>query len=366
MKRSMGLEMLPALHGDALLLRWHDGRRPRQLLVDGGPIGAYGALRAAIDALPGQRLELVVLSHVDTDHVDGLLRLFAEPTPWPFSVADVWFNGWTHLIEAGAQERLGGKQGEFFAALIQQRLPPDTWNRAFGGHAVRVPATGALPEVTLPGGLKLTLLSPTDEGLVALHRAWRTDLKGQVVPGDFDSAWAALATQSRYLPEAGLLGGGATTRPAGSTRLDAAPANGSSIAFLAEFGRRSALLLADAHAPVVCASIRRLLATRGQSRLRVDAMKLAHHGSRGNTTAELMALVECPRYLVSTNGDLFGHPDEEALACILASSQPARVQLCFNHLSDTTRAWADPARQQRLGYDALFPAPGTEGLAVHW
>ena len=366
MKRSMGLEMLPALHGDALLLGWHDGRRQRQLLIDGGPIGAYDALKTRIDALPGpeRRLELVVLSHVDTDHVDGLVRWFAEPTPWPVRVGEVWFNGWAHLLEAGAPERLSGKQGEYFSALIERRLPPEAWNRAFDGHAVRVPASGPLPEVHLPGGLRLTLLSPTDEGLVALHTAWRRDLKGEIVPGDFDSAWAALATQSRYLPETGRLGGGAQRSAA--ARLDAAPANGSSIALLAECGTRSALLLADAHAPVVCASIRRLLLSRGQSRLKVDAMKVAHHGSRGNTTDELMALVDCPRYLVSTNGDQFHHPDDEALERIVASAQSQRVQLCFNYLSEANRAWADPARQQRLGYDAVFPAPGAEGLVVHW
>jgi hypothetical protein len=95
-------------------------------------------------------------------------------------------------------------------------------------------------------------------------------------------------------------------------------------------------------------------------------MKVAHHGIRGNTTAELMALVECPRHLVSTNGDQFGHPDDEALACIVASAQPQRPQLCFNYLSQANQAWADPDRQARLGYDAVFPAPGTEGLAVHW
>jgi len=367
MKRSMSLEMLPALHGDALLLGWHDGHRQRQLLVDGGPIGAYDALKTRLDALPGpeRRLELVVLSHVDTDHVDGLVRLFAEPASWPVTVAEVWFNGWAHLLEAGAQERLGGKQGEYFGALIQQRLPAAAWNTHFDGHAVRVPATGPLPEVQLPGGLRLTLLSPTDEGLVALHTAWRKDLKGEIVPGDFDSAWAALATQSRYLPQTGLLGG-AARRDSAAARLDAAPANGSSIAFLAECGRRSALLLADAHAPVVCASLRRLLAARGQTRLKVDAMKVAHHGSRGNTTDELMALVECPRYLLSTNGDQFHHPDDEALERIVGSAQPQRVQLCFNYLSEANRDWADPARQQRLGYDAVFPPAGAQGLSLHW
>ncbi|MBP9118924.1 MAG: hypothetical protein KBF58_12715, partial [Methyloversatilis sp.] len=95
----MRIEMLPALHGDCLLVEYGDARRTRRVLIDGGPIGAFGALQARFDALPpgNRRFELVVLSHVDTDHIDGLVKLFAQPVPWPFVVRDVWFNGWRHL-----------------------------------------------------------------------------------------------------------------------------------------------------------------------------------------------------------------------------------------------------------------------------
>ncbi|MFP5462716.1 MAG: hypothetical protein ACLGII_14300 [Gammaproteobacteria bacterium] len=38
------IEMLPALHGDCLVVEWGDERRTRRMLIDGGPIGAFGAL----------------------------------------------------------------------------------------------------------------------------------------------------------------------------------------------------------------------------------------------------------------------------------------------------------------------------------
>src|SRR5512143_1622055 len=92
----MRVEMLPALHGDCLLVEYGDARRTRRVLIDGGPIGAYAALEDRLDGLPGgdRRFELIVLSHVDTDHIDGVVRLFANPPPWKFVVGDVWFNGW--------------------------------------------------------------------------------------------------------------------------------------------------------------------------------------------------------------------------------------------------------------------------------
>src|SRR5690606_3544619 len=95
-------------------------------------------------------------------------------------------------------------------------------------------------------------------------------------------------------------------------RIDGAAPNGSSIAFLAEYGGKSCLFLADAHHEVIAASISRLLEQRGQNTLHVDAVKVAHHGSAGNISDNLLALIDSLRFLISTNGAQFGHPDAEA------------------------------------------------------
>lgn len=362
----MTLEMLPALHGDALLLEWGDTQRTRRLLVDGGPIGAFGSLRARLDALPAgdRRFELIVLSHVDTDHVDGLVRLFAEPKPWPFVVKDVWFNGWRHLEQAHGL--LGGKQGEYFSALLSRRLDPRAWNGAFDGQAVLVPDVGPLPEKELPGGLKLTLLSPTPAKMDRMRDAWRKDLGDAISPGDLDGAWEVLARQKRYLPGQGLLG----STPAldalleKQSRPDKAAANGSSIALLAEFAGKSVLLLADAHADVITASLQRLLQARGLKRLPVGAVKLAHHGSKGNVSDELLALVDSPNFLFSSNGAIFRHPDDETVQRVIARSVQARLTLCFNYRSARNKGWESPAEQEQLAYVTRYPEVGGASMVV--
>src|SRR5690606_23173118 len=199
------IRMLPALHGDCLWIEYGSGRRVRRVLVDGGPIGAWGALEAQVASMPAgdRRIELVVLTHVDTDHVDGLVRLFAEAPPWTFTVRDVWFNGWRHLEPAHGL--LGGRQGEFFSALLARRLDGDRWNGAFGGGPVVVPDDGALPSVELPGGLVLTLLSPTPSKLERMRKAWKKDMR-DFDAGDLEAAWQVLAGRRKYLPSDGLLG----------------------------------------------------------------------------------------------------------------------------------------------------------------
>lgn len=354
----MRVEMLPALHGDCLLVEWGDARRARRMLIDGGPIGAYGALAQRLDALPAgdRRFELMVLSHVDTDHIDGLVRLLANPRPWPFTVKDVWFNGWRHL--EAAHGLLGGKQGEYFSALLARRLDDGAWNGAFDGEAVVVLEDQPLPERKLPGGMTLTLLSPTPAKLVKMREAWRKDVAGVIEPGDLDAAWEVLATQKRYLPGEGLLGSTPQLDRLleKQSRPDKAAANGASIAFLAECGGKRVLFLADAHPDAVCASLKRLLQARGLERLVVDAVKVSHHGSKGNTTDELMALIESPRFLFSSNGAQFGHPDQEAVRRVIGRSTHTEPTLYFNYTSDHNREWADPALQRELSYSTVYGA----------
>ena len=77
-------------------------------------------------------------------------------------------------------------------------------------------------------------------------------------------------------------------------------------------GRRL-LLAGDAHARVMVEALRKVAERDGTERVKVDVFKLAHHGSAGNVTRDLLDLVECDRYVVSTNGQYFNHPDVEAV-----------------------------------------------------
>lgn len=358
------VEMLPVANGDSLVLEYGDASFTRRLLIDGGPIGTYEALAARIAALPqGNRtFEVVMLSHVDTDHVDGLIRLFATPkTQWGFDVKDVWFNGWTHL----EQGLLGGNQGEYFSALIVDRVGQRRWNKAFGGKAVVVPDQGPPPQVKLADGLILTILSPDRGKLDKMREAWRKDVTS-FAPGDLDAAWQALATQKKYLQNKTLLGSTPEWDAVleRQSRPDNSAANGSSIAVLAEYRGMSALLLADAHADMVAESIRRLLVQRQRARLQVDMVKVSHHGSEHNVSDQLLGLIESPKFLISTNGAIHQHPNEEAIMRIVAKSVIQPPQLVFNYRSDTTRRWEDQGLQTQLNFSASYPNRPDVGTVI--
>ncbi len=142
--------------------------------------------------------------------------------------------------------------------------------------------------------------------------------------------------------------------------------NGTSIALLAEFGGASVLLGADAHAPVLEAAIDKLLAMRGVDRLKLDLFKVSHHGSQNNVSSDLIKKLDCSRYLISTNGDHFYHPDRQAIARILKYGGD-RKELFFNYNSKFNQVWGDPALaavRQRYNCTTAYPSSEQQGIVV--
>lgn len=355
------IEMLPARHGDCLWVEYGKGNDVFRILIDGGPVNTYKYIEKRIAQMPSgdKAFDLVVLTHVDADHVEGLVRLFAEK-PLPISIDTVWFNGWRQMTKSHGL--LGAVQGEFLSALLARRTSR-AWNPDSPPWVVL--SKGSLPTYTLAGGATLTLLSPSPEKLRKMAKSWETAVKkAGFRPGDLEAAWKTLEKKKQFLPKKGLLG---ITPDLDNLlkkqfKIDQAQANGSSIAFLAEYQGKSALFLGDAHPDVVSNSIKRLCFDRGTSRLHVDAVKVAHHASMSNTNKTLLDLISSPSYLISTNGDLFQHPDKECIARILKFGNPEK--LYFNYESTTTKPWLSSNTESKYRYKAIVRPDEAVSLEV--
>ncbi|MFG2106485.1 ComEC/Rec2 family competence protein [Micromonospora chersina] len=335
------LHLLPALHGDALVLEYGTPDDPHRVLIDGGPRST--ATREAISAVLGdaEALDLLVITHIDADHITGILSLL-ERRELPPQIGDVWFNGWEHL----PTDKLGAKQGERLGELIARRRLP--WNAAFGGKAVMVPDGGPLPEITLPGGLTLTLLSPTRAALADLRPVWKKEVeKAGLVPGK--AAEEARAAPTDRLGDEALDPAALASTP---FEDDKSEANGASIAFLAEYEGRSLLLTGDANDSVLTAGLRQLAKKRGVPAVKVNALKMPHHGSRYNVSANLFELTECHRFLFSTNGAIYKHPDRVAVARTVAGRSPRRLE--FNYRTMYTQPWESPRLSRLFRYEMVY------------
>lgn len=316
------LKAIQAYHGDALLISFGEDII-RHILVDGGPARSLDNLLSVLEDIKTNgilRLDLLVVSHYDLDHIGGIIALLKAKPSW-LSIGDIWFNGRYHSQPADA---LGTRESDELSKLItQQRLP---WNLAFKGECV---VTGKYPWINLAGGLNIKVVSPSAEELQAVGRKWARDhdsLDNLNAPGDClgrRDMWPAppFANVKR-----------------GPFQQDTSPANGSSIGLLLEYRNSKVLLAADAFPHVIVEA----LGTLDEQPVELALLKLAHHGSQGNTSAKLLDTIDCREFVISTDGSIHCHPDQSLIARIL--DHVTNPSLIFNYDNLHTGHWRDPPK----------------------
>ena len=331
------LEMLPAGCGDCLWLEYGTPPATRLVIIDGGLGKTAKVLRSRLEAAHRERggarleVELLVVTHIDNDHIVGIIELLKAPPPF-LHIKEIWFNGLPQLkrlptptslevdelegqprrstrppdVLGGEDEDDGAEDNESLGAFTTLTAPADVlgpaqgdelsqlltksgmpWNVSWNGEAVMIPETEELPTRMLDDKLKLTVLGPTLARLYKLCTAWPDVLGG--------------SEESSTMPAtpADVLGPSDTWPPVwkDGEQRDSSFANGSSIMLLAEYGEHALLLAGDAHAPDIATALKRLLDERQMSSTAfpVDAFKLPHHGSAHNLTQAVLERVDCSR-----------------------------------------------------------------------
>src|SRR4051794_35821351 len=114
----LSLEALRAKQGDSLILHFGDTDKPKLIVIDGGPSGVYtDAFRPRLDQLVERigsdgrlPVEVLMISHIDDDHIRGVLdlssRLLEEQASkgLPFDVRTLWLNSFDDLVGNDADE----------------------------------------------------------------------------------------------------------------------------------------------------------------------------------------------------------------------------------------------------------------------
>lgn len=353
------IKMYPAGNGDAFLI----SVAGKNILIDGGYAQTFDEfivhdLRKI--SSKGERLDLVIASHIDADHISGLIQFLSvngsSSAPNVVPIEAIWHNslrcltaqnhnkpqsadqaildaicrrGHLQHLVGGANE-ISARQGSSFASLIHSG--GYQWNGHDGTVSISV---GSAPVIDIPGG-HIRVIAPSQERLDGLLKWWRRELRkigyrGPMGTDDIiDDAFEFICEHS---------GDSSVSRPsllsAGYKSLnevydpDTSITNGSSIATIVELGGVRVLMLADAWAEDLVQALRSLQ-LQGCSMI-FDAIKISHHGSLRNTSPELLQLVDAPRYFVSSNGVKHDHPDIEVLTAIIDRPAPFPRTLYFNY-----------------------------------
>ncbi len=338
------LEALQADYGDALLLRFGEGRG-RQILLDAGPTGIYPRsvqprllqLRAGLD--PGEPLtiERVIVSHMDDDHIQGIIDLFAElqedadsQIPSPYRVAGLWLNAFdlealgvaepaaltaaVASVSDGEVASVGPESEAVLASIPQARTLSDAAkvlkiaeNADFAsGLAMATPAGPVV--VDLGDGLTLTVIGPHQERIDDLRKKWQAYLKEQARK---DAKKEEIATAA--------------------LSVDRSVYNLSSIIVLAERKGRTMLLTGDGLGADILEDLDAAGLLKDGS-IHVDILKMPHHGSIRNVVKppDLLERITADHYVFSANGK-FGNPDPPTIERLVEARGVAEYAMHFTN-----------------------------------
>ena len=128
MPDELSITMLPAKEGDCLVVSYGDDANRKYILIDGGRAWTYrNALKKYLAESSIRELELVVITHVDRDHIDGILALVEDPE-FDLPVKNVWFNTYDHLnnvaivtVDEDDDEEFGGRSFASLTIIVPSR-----------------------------------------------------------------------------------------------------------------------------------------------------------------------------------------------------------------------------------------------------
>jgi beta-lactamase superfamily II metal-dependent hydrolase len=382
------IEMFPALYGDCFLVSFPDENQTN-ILIDSGFQTNYSILKKRLQELSkaGKCIDLLVITHIDIDHISGSLKLLSEnknyESPKIIKIKEIWHNSFRHLqfnkriigsIETSDKEiieainskgwvnenekrtvKIGAKQGSSLARLILEGKYP--WNTNFKGKAIMSDAI--TNDIQLTPEIRIRILSPNLENLKDLEELWLKELRKKKynfkLTNDeiFDDAFEFMISwQKEKLNKKGKT----SAKPATLNQLfkkkikedDAVP-NGSSIAFVIEYMSSKLLFLGDSFPSVIKNNLKSLIEKEKYVPF-FDVIKASHHGSKKNTNDELLKIIDSGRFLFSTNGENFNHPDPETMAKIVCRDKKIQRKLIFNYPTKTSQFMDNNAFKKKYNY----------------
>ena len=327
--RKTEIKVLKAFEGDCIIIRTDDlDGNCFNILLDGGTPGTFKtSLRKELEYFEDEKLsiDLLILTHIDNDHIGGILKFIDSSYFDKIEVKKYFFNGGNLLrIKEGTQ--VGSNQGiKFEKYLLTKEKDRKKW-----GDKVVFTAE----EIKLANGIICKILSPDEKGLELLLANWKylsdEEIQSYQVAGsvvtkakDFDISFDELVKRD-FNPD---------------KSLEEDYFNNSSIAFILECTDFKGLFLGDTCPETIITSLKGF-GYSTENPLQLDLVKVSHHGSKNNTSNELLELIQCKKFVITTNGNGKGstkHPDRETIARIVAQpniSNPKDIQVNFNYTKE--------------------------------
>lgn len=387
-KNKCSIKMLQALEGDCIFLQFTYEDKVFNMLIDSGPIACWNAsLKCFLDELieEHKKIDILVLTHIDSDHIGGALKLFKEDRYYSL-IKNIWYNGLGQIMNISElkpdikdekvyrkvieghiplndciEEQISAKQSESLSKLIDEAQVPI--NSICAGKAV----CDVISRLKITDDFYIDVLLPSMNRLSDLLQVFKKELNminmGVKLSVTDDSKTAFEYTLLDEMDNTVI------SEPINSNSLnlqdieewslststeDRSITNASSIALCISFYGKKYLFPGDA----VEEDLIDALATWSYSNNQVlvfNVIKMPHHGSNKNCM-NLLDIIDGEYYLISTDGKKFDHPSKEAIAKIVTRPSKTKRTLFFNYDNAMYNLFSDSLSQEKYNYqvDLLF------------
>ena len=351
----MKLDIFESQDGDCLLLESKDGRK---ILCDGGRTASMCShVRDVLTRLrkAKKKIDVVYVSHVDNDHITGVLQLLQDELAWrihdhrvktgltrkpptvprPPEIGTIWHNAFKdQVLKRDAEpiesllaaavpafngtgvkhlEQAAGQLGELATAvkeavkvshLVSPHLLDIPVNKLpnVGGKAKLLMLRPKQKAFKL-GSLKLTIVGPGTKELDDLRTGWNNWLNANK-----ETVSSVRAQMKKRIDElsAGTLSG----QPFDLSDWNGIPPfkkvttpNIASLMFMVEEDGKRILLTGDAQQDFITDGLRKTgFLPKSGGGLHLDVLKVQHHGSENNIDDKFCRLVSADHYVFCGNG----------------------------------------------------------------
>jgi hypothetical protein len=406
----MKIRVFQSDKGDCLLLTSTSGKN--RVLVDGGMTASYTKhVAPALAKLQGAKakLDVIYVSHIDDDHISGVLQLMNDLMDWrvfdfqtqhkkagdkppkkpksarPPEVGKIWHNAFHELLKdnAGAigdmlaattavlsasHRPMGKAIFEQHSELALSKKQALQLARRTGADQLAIPVNpefghklmllkAASPKLKV-GTMEFIVLGPGEPDLTKLRDEWNTWLRAN------KETLADIRRKAKA--DEGLLTSDVDrllaplTEQAGSfvdsqlalakklgDRTRVTTPNLASLMFLVREGNQTLLLTGDGHADDVLKGLtqRNLLDTNGK--LHVDVLKVPHHGAEFNMTTAFAQAVTADDYIFCGNG-FATNPEPDVIDLLVRERKKAFPQKAFTLWFNSTSELTQPAYRKHM------------------
>ncbi|SKC65728.1 ComEC/Rec2 family competence protein [Ohtaekwangia koreensis] len=312
------LKVLPVYQGDCMILTvpMEDGEI--RVMVDAGTKKSYvkGSLKKEL--MEGKIVHLLILTHTDDDHIGGFLKYLEDEKRLVSLFRKVWFNtgaliskelnlpekaeSTIHISDAD-DLKMSVRNSRTIEGLMQEE-------GILAEFILKAPDTHTF------GPLKFTMLSPNEEDLITFYKDWELESnKPLEVSSRHDSSYSIEELLNKNFKEIGSL------------------ANRASMGFLIEQGDICMLFMGDAFPSVISNNLKKL-GYSSTNKLQLNFVKVSHHGSASGISPELLSMIDCNHFIISSDGSN-GLPTKECLSRIV-THRPDKIILYFNYKNEKT------------------------------